>query len=112
MNPVIIVIGCQILFTTGDLLARAKMRHLGFHPQSFLSWWFVGYVTLRTFATFGQLWVLSKVSLGRGLPMFSAISVVLTMVLSVTVLREGLSVRTVVGGGLAVAALVTLAIAG
>lgn len=40
--------------------------------------------------------------------MFAASSVVLSMLLSVTVLNEGLTTKTVVGGLLAVAALVAL----
>lgn len=111
MKPVFVVIASQLLFTSGDLLARTKMRQLGFHADAFLSWWFVGYLAVRTLGTFGQLWVLSKLVLGHAMPMFSAVAVVLSMVLSVTVLQEGLTVRTVVGGGLAVAALVTLTLA-
>lgn len=109
MNPLLVVIASQALFTAGDLLARWKMRQLGFATDSFLAWWFLGYFVLRTVAMFGQLWVLSRVDLSRTLPMFSATSVILSIALSVAVLHEGLTPRTVVGGGLAVAALVTLA---
>ena len=63
---------------------------------------------VRTVATFGQLWVLSKLVLGHALPLFAASSVVLSVLLSITVLNEGLTTKTVVGGGLAVAALVAL----
>jgi multidrug transporter EmrE-like cation transporter len=91
----------------GDESARARRAR---HPvaEAFLSWWFVGYVLVRTLATFGQLWVLSKLVLGRALPMFAASSVVLSILHSVTVLNEGLTTQTLVGGGLAVAALVAL----
>ena len=110
MNPVYVVVATQALFTAGDLLARTRMRQFGFEPSAFASWWFLGYMTLRTVATFGQLWVLSKVTLGRTMPLFSATSVVLSMALSVVVLHEGLTVRTAIGGALAVAALVVLAL--
>jgi multidrug transporter EmrE-like cation transporter len=106
----LVVITSQLLFTAGDLLARLKMRQHGFAADAFLSWWFVGYMTLRTLATFGQLWVLAKLVLGQALPLFAAASVVLSVVLSVTVLSEGLTTKTVVGGGLAVAALLALAL--
>jgi multidrug transporter EmrE-like cation transporter len=102
------MIASQFLFTVGDLLARLKMRQRGFEADAFVSWWFAGYMLVRTLATFGQLWVLSKLVLGHALPLFAASSVVLSMLLSVTVLNEGLTTRTVVGGGLAVAALVAL----
>src|SRR6266540_6167085 len=108
MNPLVVVVVSQLLFTAGDLVARLKMRQLGFGAEAFVSWWFVGYMGLRTLATFGQLWVLSRLVLGAALPMFAAASVVLSMMLSITVLNEGLGTKTIVGGGLAIAALVTL----
>lgn len=108
MKPLLVVIASQLLFTAGDLLARLKMRQHGFDADAFVSWWFVGYMLVRTLATFGQLWVLSKLVLGHALPMFAASSVVLSMLLSVTVLNGGLNAKTVVGGGFAVAALVAL----
>jgi multidrug transporter EmrE-like cation transporter len=108
MKPFVVVIASQLLFTAGDLLARLKMRQHGFDADAFVSWWFAGYMLVRTLATFGQLWVLSRLVLGHALPMFAASSVVLSLLLSVTVLNEGLTTKTVVGGGLAVAALVAL----
>ncbi|MBB5981190.1 hypothetical protein [Kribbella solani] len=110
MKPVLVVIASQLLFTIGDLIARLKMRQHGFAADTFLSWWFVSYLTLRTVATFGQLWVLAKLVLGQALPLFAASSVILSMVLSATVLNEGLSPKTLIGGGLAIAALVALAL--
>jgi hypothetical protein len=110
MNPLVVVIVSQLLFTASDLLARLKMRQLGFGAEAFVSWWFVGYMGLRMLATFGQLWVLSRLVMGAALPMFAAASAVLSMMLSITVLNEGLSTKTVIGGGLAIAALVALAI--
>ncbi len=108
MKPFVVVIASQLLFTAGDLLARLKMRQHGFDADAFMSWWFAAYMFVRMLATFGQLWVLSKLVLGQTLPLFAAASVVLSMLLSVTVLNEGLTTKTVVGGGLAVAALVAL----
>jgi hypothetical protein len=108
MRPHLIVLASQLLFTAGDLLARLKMREHGFDTHAFVSWWFAAYMLIRTAATFGQLWVLAKLVLGQALPMFAASSVVLSMPLSVTVLSEGLTTKTVVGGLLAVAALAAL----
>ncbi len=108
MKPLLVVIASQLLFTAGDLLARLKMRQHGFETDAFLSWWFAGYMLIRTTATFGRLWVLSKLVLGHALPMFAASSVVLSMLLSATVLNEGLTAKTIAGGLLAVAALVAL----
>jgi hypothetical protein len=85
-----VVIASQLLFIAGDLLARLKMRPYGLNAGAFASWWFAAYIVVRTPAMFGQLWVLSKLVLGQTLPLFAAAS------------------KTVVGGGLAVAALVEL----
>jgi multidrug transporter EmrE-like cation transporter len=84
------------------------MHQHGLDADAFVSWWFAGYMALRTLATFGQLWVLSKLVLGHALPMFAASSVVVSMLHSVTVLSQGLTTMAVIGGGLAVASLVAL----
>jgi uncharacterized membrane protein len=110
MKAILVVVLGQLLFTAADLLARVKMRQHGFAPDAFVAWWFVGYMAIRTLATFGQLWVLAKLVMGQALPMFAAASVVLSVLLSATVLNEGLTVKTAVGGGLAIAALLALAL--
>lgn len=74
-KPLLVVIASQVRSPAGDLLARLKMRQHGFDADAFVSWWFVGYMLVRTLATSGQLWVLSKLVLGRALPMFVASSV-------------------------------------
>jgi hypothetical protein len=78
-KPFVVVIASQLLFTAGDLLARLKMRQHGFDADAFMSWWFATYMVVRTLATFGQLWVLSKLVLGQTLAMFAAASVVLSI---------------------------------
>jgi hypothetical protein len=78
-KPFVVVIASQLLFIAGDLLARLKMRQHGFDADAFMSWWFATYMVVRTLATFGQLWVLSKLVLGQTLAMFAAASVVLSI---------------------------------
>jgi uncharacterized membrane protein len=84
------------------------MRQHGFEAGALVSWWFAGYMLVRTLATSASCGVLSKLVLGHALPLFAASSVVLSVLLSITVLNEGLTAKTVIGGGLAVAALLAL----
>jgi len=69
MKPLLVVVASQLLFTAGDLIARLKMRQYGFEADAFVSWWFAGYMLIRTAATFGELWVLAKLVLGQALPL-------------------------------------------
>ncbi len=108
MHPLIVVVACQALFTTGDLLARSRLRTLGFTPQAFTSWWFLGYLGLRTLATFGQLYVLSRVFVTRTMPMFTATSVLMTVTLGALILGEKLTLGGVLGICCAVAAVLLL----
>lgn len=75
-----------------------------------MSWWFAGYLAVRAIATAGQLWLLSRQPLGNVLPLFSAASVILSTVISIAILREQLRTTTFIGVGLAVAALLVLAL--
>lgn len=86
----VVVVG-QLVFTAGDLLSRVNMRQHGFTADAFVSWWFVGYMAIRTLATFGQLWILARLVMGQALPLFAAASSVL---LGATVLNEGLTAST------------------
>jgi uncharacterized membrane protein len=108
--PLIIIVGSQLLFTCGDLLARANMHRQGFALATFLSGWFALYFTLRTIAMFGQLYVFSSVELGKTMAVFGAVSIVLSNVLGLLVLREVLSTGTYIGVALAVLAFLVLAV--
>lgn len=105
-----IIVFTQLLFTSGDLLARSQVGKHGFHLATFISWWFVVYIVLRTAATFGQLYVLSTVKVGQTMALFAAASIVLVNVLGWFLLRETLSVTTYIGVSLAVVAFIVLAL--
>ncbi len=107
-SPVLIIVGTQLLFTTGDLIARANMRHSPFAVATFLSWWFLIYFALRQVAMFGQLYVLSAFQLGKTMVLFSATSIVLVNILGVLLLGEVLSLRAYLAIGLVVFAFVLL----
>jgi multidrug transporter EmrE-like cation transporter len=105
--PLLIVIVSQLLFTAGDLLARHHMRG-NFAVANFLTVWFVAYLLLRTAATFGQLYVLSTVDLGKTMALFGAASVMIANVLGWLVLQEVLPPISYVGIALAVLALAVM----
>jgi len=101
--PLVVVIASQLLFTAGDLLARKHIKG-DFTIANFLTGWFAAYLLLRTAATFGQLYVLSAVELGKTMALFAAASVMVANLLGWLVLQEVLPSITYVGIGLAVLA--------
>ena len=105
MNILIIIIGSQLLFTTGDLLARYNMRASGFKLSTFIAWWFLVYVAVRCVATFGQLFVFSNMEVGKTMALFGASSLVLVNILGFFLLGEKLSLPIYLGIMLAVAAI-------
>lgn len=109
-NIVWIILGTQICFTAGDLLARAQLAKSGFQLNAFLSWWFFGYVLLRTVATIGQLYVLSNAKIGQTMALFGAISIVIANVAGYLVLRETLSPVAYLGVALALSAFIVLSL--
>jgi multidrug transporter EmrE-like cation transporter len=108
--PVVVVVATQLLFTAGDLLARANMKHQGFTASAFLTRWFLLYFVLRQLAMFGQLYVFSSVDLGRTMALFGASSIVLSNLLGLLLLSEVLSLGGYLGVALAVAAFIVLAL--
>ncbi|HQT92497.1 MAG TPA: hypothetical protein PL001_10785 [Candidatus Kryptobacter bacterium] len=107
---VIILVGSQLLFSTGDLIARTYMRKYGFSVATFLSLWFAVYFAIRTVAMFGQLYVFTTVQLGKTMALFGAVSIVLSNVLGLLVLKEVLSPVSYVAVVLAIAAFMVMAL--
>jgi hypothetical protein len=107
---VLILVASQLLYTTGDLMGRVYMARYGFCAAAFLSWWFAVYFILRTIAMFGQLYVFTLVELGKTMAMFGAVSIVLSNVLGLLVLKEVLSPGVYMGVSLAVIAFIVLAL--
>ncbi len=93
------------MFTTSDLLARHNMQIHGFKAATFVSWWFLVYATIRTVATFGQLYIFTQLEVGRTMAMFGATSLVLVNVLGFLILGERLSLPVYFGIVLAVLAI-------
>jgi len=107
-SPVLVIVATQLLFTTGDLLARANMRHSSFALSTFLNWWFLAYFLIRQAAMFGQLYVLSALQVGKTMALFSATSIVVVNVLGVLLLGEVLSVQAYFAIALVVFAFILL----
>jgi drug/metabolite transporter (DMT)-like permease len=110
-NTLLVLIGSQMLFSGGDLLGRHYMQKLGFHWTTFASLWFVAYVSLRSAATLGQLFVFTHFQLGKTMALFATINLVLANVLGYLVLGEVLPPFAYVGIMMAIAAFFVVAYA-
>jgi multidrug transporter EmrE-like cation transporter len=109
-SPVVVVVGTQLLFTIGDLMARANMRRHGFTAAAFLNLTFLIYIVSRQVATVGQLYVLATVPIGKTMALFGAASIVLANLLGVLLLADFLSPRGYAGIALAVTAFVVMSL--
>jgi multidrug transporter EmrE-like cation transporter len=109
-SPVLVIVATQLLFTTGDLIARANLRHSPFTLSTFLSGWFLLYFLIRQVAMFGQLYVFSTLQLGKTMAFFSATSLVVVNVLGILLLGEILSVQAYLAIGLVLLGFVVLAL--
>src|SRR4051812_17529110 len=93
-SPITILVLTQLLFSLTDLLARAKMKELGFSVATFFSAWFVIYFAVRQIGMFGQLYVFSSLPLGKTMALLGAVSIVISNTLGALVLGEVLPVGT------------------
>jgi hypothetical protein len=109
-SPIVVVVGTQLLFTIGDLMARANMRKHGFTAAAFLNLSFVIYIASRQLATVGQLYVLATVPIGKTVALFGAASIILGNLLGVLLLGDLLSVRSYAGIALAVLAFTVMSL--
>ena len=107
-SPMVVVVGTQLLFTVGDLMARANMRKHGFTAAAFLNLSFIIYMVTRQVATVGQLYVLASVPIGKTMALFGAGSIIFANVLGVLLLGDILSPRAYGGIALAVLAFVVM----
>jgi len=105
MQLISVIIASQLLFTISDLLARHYMSVHDFKVATFLAWWFLLYVAIRTFATFGQLFVFTQMEVGKTMALFAASSLILINVLGFLILKEQLSLPVYFGIALAVTAI-------
>lgn len=109
-SPIFIIIGTQLLFTVGDLIARANMRNSPFAISTFITWWFLIYFLVRQVAMFGQLYILSVMQVGKTMALFAATSLVLVNLLGIFLLGEILSVQNYIAIGLVVLAFVMISL--
>ncbi len=107
---IIALVGSQLLYTTGDLLARHHMSKQGFTLATFITWWFFWYTLVRVVATFGQLYVFSSVEIGKVSALFGALSIILANVLGLLLFKEVLSSLAYVGVMFALLSFVIIAI--
>ncbi len=110
MRTLLILIGTQMLFTTGDFMARYYMSRQGFNVGVLTSAWFWTYTAIRQVATFGQLYIFANLPLGKTMALFAATSVVLSNVLGFLFMAERLSAYGYAGVVLAVCAILVLTV--
>lgn len=111
MNPLIVIAISQLFFTTSDLIGRSNMRQSGFHIQTFMSFWFVLYIVLRSVATMGQLYVFATTEVGRTMALFGAFSIVLVNAAGFLFLGEVLPTNAYIGIMFAIAAILIISFA-
>ena len=109
-SPLVVVVGTQLLFSVGDLMARANMRKHGFTAAAFLNLSFLVYILSRQIATIGQLYVLATVPIGKTMALFGAGSIVFANILGVLLLGDVLSTRSYIGIALAVLAFMVMSL--
>jgi len=107
---ILIIIITQLLFTGSDLLARYNMPKLGFRFAAFFSAWFIIYFLIRTIAMFGQLYIFTTIELGKTMALFGAVSIILSNLLGLLILKEVLPVVVYIGVSFAVVAFLILAV--
>ncbi len=110
-SPLLLAVATQLLFSAGDLLARANMRKHGFTAAAFLKLWFLVYLASRQIATVGQLYILATVPVGRTMALFGAASIVLANLLGVLLLGDIVPLRSYAGIMLAVLAFGVMSVA-
>ena len=109
LNPIFVLVIAQVLFTGSDLFGRYVMNRPGDFFGILLKPWMVGYVLLRLVASLGQLYVFSKVEVGKTMAIFGAVSIVLANVLGYLLLKEALSASVYVGVSFAIFGFLILA---
>jgi len=108
LNPILILLFTQALFSAGDLLARYHMTTGGFTTSNFVSSWFFAYFILRTIAMFGQLYLFTQFGLGKNIALFGAVGIILSATLGYLLLGEVVTTYQYVGIMLAISAFIVL----
>jgi len=108
LNPILILIATQSLFTVSDLMGRYYMSRHGFNLVNFISFWFLSYMIIRILATFGQLYIFTQFGLGKTMSLFGAVSIALSTALAFLLFKEILTTTQYIGITLAILAFFTL----
>ena len=109
-SAVIVIVISQLIFSSGDLLARHFLGKSGFHWATFAAPWFLVYILTKVLAITGQLFVLSNLKIGSTMALFGATSITVSSVLGWFLLHETLSMTGYIGVTLAIIAFLLLAL--
>ncbi|MEI6237892.1 MAG: hypothetical protein WCP03_04825 [Candidatus Saccharibacteria bacterium] len=111
MTQILIIIGCQLLFVTSDIIGRHYMKSGGFVWQNFITWWFLAYQAIRFIATIGQLYILSQLELGKTMTMFTALGLITVNLAGYLFFGEVYSLAVYIGIMFAITAFIIIALA-
>lgn len=111
MLPVLIAATSQLIFSISDIVGRYYMSQNAYTFSTFISWWFLSYMSLRTVATMGQLYVFTQLEVGKTIALFGAFSIIIVNVLGFLILQEVLSLGTYIGIMLAITAIIVMVLA-
>ncbi len=109
MTRILIIIGCQTLFMTSDIIGRYYMKSGGFVWQNFITWWFLSYQIIRFVATIGQLYIFTQLELGKTITLFAALGLILANMAGYLFFGEVYSLYTYIAIMLALTAFVIIA---
>ena len=110
MNPLIIIVFVQLLFTGSDVIARSLMLRYGFTVSAFFIPSFFLYFSIRQIAMIGQLYIFSTIPLGKTMALFSAVSIVLANVLGFLFFKEILTLTDYLAVTFVIMALIIFAL--
>lgn len=110
MNPLIIIVFVQLLFTGSDVIARSLMLRYGFTVSVFFTPSFFLYFTIRQIAMIGQLYIFSTIPLGKTMALFAAVSIVLANVLGFLFFKEILTLTDYLAISFVIMALIIFAL--
>jgi len=110
MNPILILLFSQLVFSFGDLCARWYLGKYGFTAATILTPAFVVLVLIHLCALMLQFYVLSQVQLGKTMALFGMTSILISNILGFFLLHEILSPIAYVGVVVALCAFLILAV--
>lgn len=93
LNPTVVLLISQGIFTATDLLGRYGMRGTGEFVEKITKPWFILFIVGHGIASVGQLYIFSRFEIGKTVALFGAVSIMMAGTLGILLLKETISVR-------------------